>query len=72
METATYRDGFPSDGHSVKGTLRPVGRAQSTKRGTSTWYTERGTYTEPSSIEGMEWICRCGKRIALVPIKKES
>lgn len=40
-----------------------------TKRGTGSWYTERGTYTEPSEIEGMEWICRLGKRIALVAIE---
>jgi hypothetical protein len=41
------------------------------KLGTGSWYTERGTYTEPSEQEGMEWVCRLGKRIALVPIKKE-
>ncbi len=40
------------------------------KKGTGTWYTEKGTTTEPSSIEGMEWIVRCGQRIALV--KKET
>ena len=40
------------------------------KKGTGKWYTEQGTYTEPSNIDGMEWICRCGKRIALVPITK--
>jgi hypothetical protein len=39
------------------------------KQGTGSWYTERGTYTEPSSVEGMEWICRAGKRIAMVAIE---
>lgn len=42
------------------------------KKGTGTWYTEKATTTEPSNIQGMEWIVRCGKRIALVPIKKEA
>ena len=42
-----------------------------TKKGTGSWYTERSTYTEPSDIEGMEWVCRAGKRIALVPKTKE-
>ena len=42
------------------------------KKGTGSWYTERNTTTEPSEIPGMEWIVRCGKRIALVPIKKEA
>lgn len=42
------------------------------KKGTGTWYTEKATTTAPSEIQGMEWIVRCGKRIALVPIKKEA
>lgn len=42
------------------------------KKGTGSWYTERNTTTEPSEIPSMEWIVRCGKRIALVPIKKEA
>jgi hypothetical protein len=37
--------------------------------GSGAWYTERGTTTEPSAIPGMEWIVRCGKRIALVPVR---
>ena len=40
------------------------------KKGTGKWYTEKGTYTEPCSFDpSLEWICRCGTRIALV--KKE-
>jgi hypothetical protein len=41
-----------------------------TKRGTGQWYTEKNTTTAPSKVEGMEWIVRCGKYIALVPIKE--
>jgi hypothetical protein len=44
---------------------------QSLKQGTGSWYTERGTTTEPSTVKGMEWVCRAGKRIALVPTTKE-
>lgn len=40
------------------------------KQGTGTWYTEKGTTTEPSEIPGMEWIVRAGKKIALVPVAK--
>lgn len=36
------------------------------KQGNGSWYSERGTYTEPSEVPGMEWVCRAGKRLALV------
>lgn len=42
------------------------------KKGTGSWYTDRNTTTEPSEIPGMEKLIRCGKFIALVPIKKEA
>jgi len=47
-------------------------KSKSMKQGTGSWYTEQGTYTEPSEIKGMEWICRAGKIIALIPIHKDS
>jgi hypothetical protein len=37
------------------------------KKGTGTWYTEKGTTTEPSEIKGMVKLMRAGKFIALVP-----
>lgn len=40
------------------------------KRGTGSWYTERGTYTEPSGTPGMDKLMRAGKFIALVPTKE--
>lgn len=52
--------------------MKTADQTRKMKRGTGSWYTEQGTTTEPSSIPSMEWICRAGKRIALVPIKKES
>lgn len=33
----------------------------------STWYSEKGTETRPSSIPGMVALYRCGKFIGLVP-----
>jgi hypothetical protein len=38
---------------------------------TGSWYSERNTTTEPCGFDAnLEWIIRCGKRIALV--KKEA
>ena len=37
------------------------------KKGTGTWYTEKGTYTEPSENPGMVKLMRAGKFLALVP-----
>lgn len=45
---------------------------KSRKQGTGSWYTEKGTTREPCTFDSsLEWICRAGKYIALVP-KKES
>jgi hypothetical protein len=40
------------------------------KQGTGSWYTERGTYTEPSEVPGMVKLMRAGKFLALVPTKE--
>ena len=39
------------------------------KKGTGTWYTEKGTEARPSNIPGMVALYRAGKFIALVPAK---
>ena len=42
------------------------------KKGTGTWYTERGTEERPCSIPGMVALYRAGKFISFVPDKEES
>jgi len=37
------------------------------KKGTGTWYTERGTVERPSATPGMVDLYRAGKFIATVP-----
>lgn len=44
-------------------------KRQTVKQGTGSWYTERGTYTEPSEVPGTDKLMRAGKFIAFVPSK---
>ncbi len=39
-------------------------------KNTSTWYSEKGTTTRPSSVPGYVNIYRCGKFIASVPAEE--
>jgi hypothetical protein len=59
----------------ARGSCRLLDMETTTKRtkkqGTGSWYTERGTYTEPSEVPGMVKLMRAGKFLAFVPTKED-